>query len=113
VRRRAFGICIDLPGFSSWAFADSVGTSSAFDAATDFMKHILPTRLCLDFFALRGLSDVYVACLRFFSCGLAGVDVGAGCADVTGVKIAGLGGALGAVDLGFLAGLVGFGVGES
>nr|GFC93602.1 hypothetical protein [Tanacetum cinerariifolium] len=35
------------------------------------------------------------------------------CADVTGVETDGLGGALGAVDLVFRAGLVGFGAGES
>nr|GFC91562.1 hypothetical protein [Tanacetum cinerariifolium] len=39
--------------------------------------------------------------------------VGSGCADVTGVETDGLGGALGTVDLGFRAGLVGFGAGES
>nr|GFC08608.1 hypothetical protein [Tanacetum cinerariifolium] len=48
-----------------------------------------------------------------FSYGLAGADVGAGCADVTGVETAGLGGAMGAVDLGFLADLVGFDAGGS
>nr|GFB30752.1 hypothetical protein [Tanacetum cinerariifolium] len=36
-----------------------------------------------------------------------------GCTDVTGVETEGLGGALVAVDLGFLAGLVGFGAGET
>nr|GEY56375.1 retrovirus-related Pol polyprotein from transposon TNT 1-94 [Tanacetum cinerariifolium] len=66
----------------------------------------------LDFFALGGLSDVSVACLRFFSYGLAGVEVGAGCADVTEIETEGLGGALGAVNLGFLAGLVGIDAGE-
>nr|GEY16619.1 hypothetical protein [Tanacetum cinerariifolium] len=45
---------------------------------------------CLDFFSLRGLSDVSAACLRFFSCGLAGADVGAGCADLTGIETDGL-----------------------
>nr|GEW45860.1 retrovirus-related Pol polyprotein from transposon TNT 1-94 [Tanacetum cinerariifolium] len=36
-----------------------------------------------------------------------------GCVDVIGVETDGLGGALGAVDLGFLAGFTGFSVGES
>nr|GEV26142.1 hypothetical protein [Tanacetum cinerariifolium] len=80
---------------------------------TDFKERFLPITPYLDVFALGGLSDVFVARLRFFSCGLAGADVGAGCADVTGVETVGLGGTLGAVDLGFLAGLVGFGASES
>nr|GFC66161.1 hypothetical protein [Tanacetum cinerariifolium] len=44
---------------------------------------------------------------------LDGADVGSGCVDVTGLETDGLGGALGAVDLGFRAGLVSFGAGES
>nr|GEX45027.1 monodehydroascorbate reductase [Tanacetum cinerariifolium] len=83
-------------------------TSSASDAATNFRERFLPIKPYLDFFALGGLSDAFVACLRFFSYSLAGADVCVGCADVTGVETAGLGGALDAVDLGFLAGLVGF-----
>nr|GFC42212.1 hypothetical protein [Tanacetum cinerariifolium] len=47
---------------------------------------------------------VFVTCLRFFSYGLANADVGAGCTDVTIVETAGLRGALGAMDLGFLIG---------
>nr|GFC62043.1 hypothetical protein [Tanacetum cinerariifolium] len=58
---------------------------------TYFKVRFLLTKPYLDFFAFGGLSDVSVACLRFFSCGLAGADVGAGCADVTRVETAGLG----------------------
>nr|GFA13998.1 hypothetical protein [Tanacetum cinerariifolium] len=97
----------------STSYGDSsLGTSSASDAATDFRERILDTRLCLDFLALGGLSDIYMACLRFFSCGLAGADVGAGCADATRVETEGIRGAFCAVDLGFLAGLAGFGAGD-
>nr|GEZ15273.1 reverse transcriptase domain-containing protein [Tanacetum cinerariifolium] len=58
------------------------------------------------------LARCFCGQLTLLLCGLAGTKVGAGCDDVTGIETEGLGGALGAVDLGFLAGLVGIGACE-
>nr|GEY06171.1 hypothetical protein [Tanacetum cinerariifolium] len=90
-----------------------VCASSATDSATNFRVRFLDTKPYLDFLALEGLSDVSVVSLRFFLRGFPGADVGSSYADVTGVETDGLRGALGAVDLGFWASLVGFGAGEN